>query len=271
MPSQAQPLLSILRIIVVRGVTALWIAFVMLAVHAQNSLPPTAVQAARSPQFAKRLAHPAGRPASQPQPVLASQAARRAPGQVIIYDNGPVNGNTDAWAINLGFIVSDTFQVSGNNSTITGMTFGAWLYPGDTLTSADISITSDPNGGTTYFSQTVNFTQGGCTSNQYGFNVCTASAIFSGPTLLPGTYWVNLQNASVPSGDPVYWDENAGVGCHSQGCPSMPSENTLGTILSESFSILGQVNGGTTPEPGSLILFATGVLGLAGVARRKLR
>ena len=35
----------------------------------------------------------------------------------------------------------------------------------------------------------------------------------------------------MPSGDPVYWDENSG--------PSMAQQNTLGTIPSESFSILG--------------------------------
>ena len=27
------------------------------------------------------------------------------------------------------------------------------------------------------------------------------------------TYWFNVFNAAVPSGDPVYWDENSGKGC----------------------------------------------------------
>ena len=26
-------------------------------------------------------------------------------------------------------------------------------------------------------------------------------------------YWLNLQNATSAGGDPVYWDENSGVGC----------------------------------------------------------
>ena len=82
------------------------------------------------------------------------------------------------------------------------------------------------------------------------------------------TYWLNLENAAVPSGDPVYWDENNGVGCTSPGCPSTPSENTVGTILSEAFTV--NDGNGTTPEPGSVFLFATGVLGLAGVLRRRL-
>ncbi len=25
------------------------------------------------------------------------------------YDNGPINGTTDAWTINFGYVVSDTF------------------------------------------------------------------------------------------------------------------------------------------------------------------
>ncbi len=28
------------------------------------------------------------------------------------YDNGPINGTTDAWTINFGYVVSDTFTVS---------------------------------------------------------------------------------------------------------------------------------------------------------------
>jgi hypothetical protein len=35
----------------------------------------------------------------------------------------------------------------------------------------------------------------------------------------------------------------------------------------ESFTLTG---GGTTPEPSSILLFGSGILGLAGVLRRKL-
>jgi len=203
---------------------------------AQNVTPPTAVQAARTPHYASRLAHPAKRPLP-PKPSAALRAkARRGPlDPNDIYDNGPPNGNTDAWTINFGFVVSDTLTISSDQSSITGMTFAAWLFPGDTVSSVEISITSGENGGTSYFDQVVGFTQGSCTGNQFGFNVCTETASFTGPMLNAGTYWVNLQNASVPSGDPVYWDENSG--------PALASENSVGSIPSEAFTILGE---GTT-------------------------
>ncbi len=189
-----------------------------------------------------------------------------------VYENGPINGNVDAWTINFGFVVSDTFTISGGNTTITGVSFGAWLFPGDTLTSVEVDITSSENGGMSYFNQTVNFTGAGCALNQYGYNVCDETGTFNGPTLQNGTYWLNLENASVPSGDPVYWDENSGIGCHSEGCPSEPSENSVGTIPSESFSVLGTLASttGTTPEPSSLLLFASGFVGVAAVLRRRL-
>ena len=186
-----------------------------------------------------------------------------------VYSNGPINGNTGAWDINFGFIQSDTFNVANDGTSITGASFGMWLFPGDTLTYAELSITSGENGGTSYFDQTVNFTQGGCTANQYGYNVCQENTSFSGPTLNSGTYWLNLQNASVPSGDPVYWDENSG--------PSSASESEVGTIPSEAFTVLGSGTGTTTttttyatPEPNDPALFASGFAGLVFVLRRKL-
>ncbi len=189
-----------------------------------------------------------------------------------IYSNGATNGNTDAWTINFGFVVSDTFNVGAGGATITGASFAMWLFPGDTLSSAELSITSGENSGTSYFNDTVSFTTGSCTLNNYGYNVCSENTSFSGPSLNGGTYWLNLQNASVPSGDPVYWDENSG--------PSSASENSVGTIPSESFTVLGSSTStttsstttttGTTPEPSSIMLFGSGVLGLAGVLRRKL-
>jgi len=203
----------------------------------------------------------------------------------VVYSNGPTDGNDYAWTINFGFIVSDTFNVTNNNTTITGASFAMWLFPTDTLSTAELSITSSENGGTSYFDQTVNFTTGSCSVNQsYGYNVCQENTTFSGPTINIGTYWLNLQNASTSNGDPVYWDENSG--------PSSASDNWVGTIPSESFTVLGATTitttststtstststtstsssgSGSVPEPGSIVLFASGVLRVVGVLRRKL-
>jgi hypothetical protein len=194
-----------------------------------------------------------------------------------VYENGPINGNVDAWTFNFGFTPTDSFTISGGNTTVTGLSFGAWLFAGDTLTSAEVSITSEPLGGTTYFDGIVNFTASGCTINSYGYNVCDETGAFSGPNLTNGTYWLTLQNGSIPNGDPVYWDENSGIGCHSPGCPSQATETGEGSIPSEAFTILGTTSStttttttGTVPEPGSLFLFASGFVGLTGMLRRKL-
>lgn len=195
-----------------------------------------------------------------------------------LYNNGPINGDIDAYAINSGFIVSDTFTLTSSSSTLTGMQFGAWVFPGDVLQTAEVSLTSSPDGGTTYFDQTVNFTQSNCGGGSFGLNYCTETTSFSPVQMAAGTYWLNIQNASVPNGDPVYWDENRGEGCTSPGCPSegydsmtTTSESPigLGSIPSESFTILGSASGGgSTPEPGSLLLFSSGIVGAAAWLRR---
>ena len=199
-----------------------------------------------------------------------------AAAQQTLYEDGPINGTVDAWTINFGFVVSNTFTISGGNSTVTGMSFGAWVLPGDVLESVEVSITSQEFGGTSFFDQMVSFTASNCVFNQYGFDVCQEDSTFDGPTLENGTYWMNLSNAVVTNGDPVYWDENSGIGCHSEGCPSQPSENDFGTIPPESFTILGAPatsatsTTSTTPEPESMILFASGLLGTVGILRKKL-
>ena len=70
--------------------------------------------------------------------------------QQILYENGPINGTNDAWTINFGFVTSDTFTISGGNSTPTGLAFGAWLFPGDVLQSVQVTLTEFEFGGTTY-------------------------------------------------------------------------------------------------------------------------
>ena len=191
-------------------------------------------------------------------------AAVPAMAQSTVYSNGAINGTTDAWTINFGFVVSDTFTTSGG--PVNGLVFGAWTFPGDVLINAEVQITSSEFGGTTFSDQIVSFTQSGCSTNQYGFNVCTETGSLSPVNLAAGTYWLNIDNAVVNNGDPIYWDENSGA--------SSASENSVGTIPSEAFTILG---GSTTttsttsvPEPSSIMLFGSGILGLAGVLRRKL-
>ena len=192
----------------------------------------------------------------------------------VVYNDGPINGTVDAWTINFGFVTADTFTLSGGSSTLTGLSFGAWLSPGDVLETVEVSMTPEAFGGTTYFDEVVSFTQSGCSGNQYGFNVCTESGTFSGPTLANGTYWLNLQNAVVNTGDPVYWDENSGVGCTSPGCPSQAEDNNCivkngqGCIPPESFTLYGEPVG-SVPEPSSVLLFGSGLLGVVAAVRRK--
>src|SRR5271165_5059158 len=79
-------------------------------------------------------------------------AAVPASAQNWTYDNVPINGTTDAWTINFGYIVSDTFVAGG--ASVTGFAFGTFQFPGDVMLSVDWSITSGENGGTVYGSGT---------------------------------------------------------------------------------------------------------------------
>jgi len=183
------------------------------------------------------------------------------------YSNGAINGSVDAWTINFGYIVSDTFVTGASDTAVTGFMFGVWEFPGDVLTAVDWSITSGENSGTVYGSGTAsggNLVDQFISANQYGYNIDKITVTGLNVAVASGTtYWLNLQNAAVPSGDPVYWDENSG--------PSTASESALGTIPSEAFTVntTGSTNP-TTPEPSSIMLFGSGLLGLAGVLRRKL-
>jgi len=189
------------------------------------------------------------------------------------WENGPINGTTDAWTINFGYIVSNRLGPLLTTPRIDDFMVGIWEFPGDTLSSVDWSFTSAENGGTVYGAGTAsgsNLTDQFISTNQYGYNIDVIS-VTNLSVLVPDgeKLWLNLQNAAVPSGDPVYWDENSGAGCKSNDCPASASESAVGTIPSEAFTIQ-YTDVGTTPEPSSILLFGSGIVGLAGLLRRKL-
>jgi PEP-CTERM motif len=190
-----------------------------------------------------------------------------------VYDNGPYNGTTDAWTINFGFSVSDSFRAG--RADIHNVTIMYWdASASDILTTVDMAIGTTSFGGTPQTLTGVTNTFLG--TNQYGYALYQADYSFAD---IPwsGDGYITLSNACTTSGcsvsNPIYWDENSGVGCggddgHGGGCPSVAYENTLGSIPSEAFTLTGTTST-TTPEPSSILLFGSGVLGLAGVLRRR--
>ena len=179
----------------------------------------------------------------------------------VLYSNGPFNGDYDAWTINYGYSVSDSFVVA-NNSAIQGLDFVYWIDPtrGETLTTVDIQIGSTSFGGNIQtLTGVTNMYLG---ANSYGYSLYEADYTFTG-IAWSGAGFVTLSNACSTLGcseTPIYWDENNG--------PSIAYESAAGMIPSESFTLTGI--GGTIPEPNSVMLFASGILGIAGVLRRRL-
>ncbi len=189
------------------------------------------------------------------------------------YSNGPYNGTADAWTINFGFSVSDSFNVA-SGADISDFHIVYWdASTSDLLTTIDMAIGSTSFGGSV---QTLSgVTNTFISINQFGYALYQADYSFAAVPW-SGNGYVTLSNACTTSGcsvsNPIYWDENSG--------PSTAYENTLGSIPSEAFTITGCEGcgcgipspdcGPPVPEPSSILLFGSGMLGLLGILRRKL-
>ena len=214
--------------------------------------------------------------------VACSSAAYGIP--AVLYDNGPFNGTIDAWTINSGFQVADSFPLSGS-STLTGVNFTAWLFSGDTANTVDWAIVGDPTNqaGTTFFSGTgAVLTPTFLTNNGFGYGVYNENFSLGSLSLGAGTYWLVLQNAVSSQNQPVYWDENDGASQAWQsstgfltvangncGTPAAPTTSAFPPSgnCSETFQILGTNT--AVPEPGTLALGVCGLFVVALTRRRR--
>ncbi|MGB7553467.1 MAG: PEP-CTERM sorting domain-containing protein [Candidatus Korobacteraceae bacterium] len=187
-------------------------------------------------------------------------------------NTGPINGNLNAFFIDgpggpFGQSISDGFvaNATGNPDIVN---FGEWTL-GGAPTVVNWSL------GTTSFGSDLGSGGGAVTStflgtDSFGYGIYNTQLIGALGSLMYGdTYYLTLSGANDAGGSQFDgWDDNESVlaSCYFQnpngsgGCP---------TTESESFTITGCC-GPPVPEPSSILLFGSGILGFAGVFRRKL-
>ena len=135
---------------------------------------------------------------------------------------------------NQGPITAWTLTFYLDNAGIPGNPIATGLFPG--------------TGGETFI------------ANVNGFPIYVYWLYFQDFDVLPGTYWASV----VPDlGYPPQWGWATATGGNGYQC-------FFGACGATSIGLAYAIDGVPTPEPGTLIMLGTGILGLAGAFRRKL-
>ena len=164
--------------------------------------------------------------------------------------------------------------VSAASGTPTQLEFGEWVLSGSTPTSIGYEI------GTTAFGTQLGsgtVAQNSTNSvllftNGFGYGIYDVTIPVTSLAMTAGNeYWVSLSNAANTGGTQSGAWDLAGPSGGPATCNFRQSGTNYGDCGTggESFTLSAPCCG-PTPEPSSILLFGSGILGLAGVLRRKM-
>jgi PEP-CTERM motif len=187
-----------------------------------------------------------------------------------LYNDGSTDGFTNALIIDgpsgsPGQTISDGF-VATNSGLAVSFDFAEWVTGGSTPTALTWTLGSSAFGNDLGSGSGIDsFTF--FASNSFGFDVYIDHVTGLSAALTAGdTYWLTLGGSRDSSGSTFDgWDLNNGPATCEFAVGGVPQGGC--GFGGESFTING---GTTTPEPSSILLFGSGILGLAGILRRKL-
>jgi hypothetical protein len=198
-----------------------------------------------------------------------------------IFSEGPIDGNTNGFFVTgpsfpnlLGSVqdISNGFIAAASGAP-NQLEWGEWSVGAPTSFSYELGSSAF---GTDLGSGTIAQTPGNSTllfTNGFGYGIYDVKVAITSAAMTAGnTYWLSISNATDASNDGTQaWDiPNGG-----SGGPATCNYRQYGTNYGwcgyggESFTLTGSTPG-TTPEPSSILLLGSGILGLAGVLRRKL-
>jgi hypothetical protein len=187
--------------------------------------------------------------------VISTADAKAA---TVVYDNGGI-GAGGAFPVWPAYSVSDSFTLSAA-TTLTSAQIGLWTQYLPTTLDWSIGTTpfsSDISSGTGTLANTFVGTSGGYLVYESTFPLTTPS-----PLAASATYWLTLQNDPLHS---VYWSLSAGP--NPSAAYGRYGADPASSLPSESFQLYGSV----VPEPGTLMLLGSSLVGLVSVVYLRWR
>ena len=182
---------------------------------------------------------------------------------VTLYPNGTVtsSGGAHDYNIKSPYSVSDPFTVV--DSDIETLSIEYWDHSNTVfLNTVQMALGSTAFSGSFETLTALSNTLQSGTANSHGYYLVVADFTFPSIDWINGG-WITLENATIGTGGTVLWDaSDASLDAYNSSNGGV----TKTAVYGETFSLDGDI----TPEPSSLLLLGSGMLGLAGMLRRKL-